>query len=62
MTKFIFTVTSAVASMLGQVYNDHATTVTESVKAEKIIPVDSIRCHAKKEIRVSISNKKQMPS
>ena len=62
MTKFIFTVTSAVASMLGQVYQDNATTVTESVKVEKIFTADSIHCLGKKEIRVSISNKKQMPS
>ena len=62
MTKFIFTITSAVASMLGQVYNEKITTVTESVKVEKMIPADSTRCHAKKEIRISISNKKQMPS
>ena len=62
MTKFIFTVTTAVAAMLGQVYNEKASTVTESVKVQKLVPMDSIRCDAKEELHVSASNKKQMPS
>lgn len=62
MTKFIFTVTSAVAAMLGQVYNEKAATVTESVKVRKMVPVsDSISCHTRKAIQMS-PNKKQMPS
>lgn len=60
MSKIIFTVTSAVASMLGQVYNEKATTVTESVKIEKVA-TDSLHID-KKEIHVLTPNKKQMPS
>jgi len=64
MTKFIFTITTAVASMLGQVYGESAKTVSEN-KIEKFAPAqtDSVSCHFKKEMRnVLTPNKKQLPS
>lgn len=63
MTKFIFTVTSAVATMLGQAYTENTKTVTESVKVEKVTPViDSIQTVKKPLKNVWVPNKKQMPS
>lgn len=64
MTKFIFTITTAVASMLGQVYDQSARTVLQT-KTEKFAPAqtDSVSCHSKKEMRnVLTPNKKQLPS
>lgn len=61
MSKFIFTVTSAAAIMLGQVYNEQTMTVTEA-KAGKTAAADSTYCSAKAALRLLVLNKKQMPS